>query len=49
LIAIADGADWKTAVFEQTGAGKIVLAARQAIRDNGAKMPIWFYMAPVPR
>jgi len=87
LIAIADGADWKTAgipggntvalchdirtyyeeaalelvdgplpgpraletwFFDQTEAGKIVLAARQAIRDSGAKMPIWFYMAPVP-
>ena len=87
LIAIADGADWKTAgipggntvalchdirtyyeeaalelvdgpppgpraleawFFEQTEAGKIVLAARQAIRASGAKMPIWFYMAPVP-
>jgi len=87
LIAIAEGADWKTAgipggntvalchdirtyyeeaalelvdgplpgpraletwFFEQTEAGKIVLAARQAIRDSGAKMPIWFYMAPVP-
>lgn len=88
LIAIAEGADWKTAgipggntvalchdirtyyeeaaleliggplpgpraleawFFEATEAGKIVLAARQAIRESGAKTPIWFYMAPVPR
>ena len=32
--------------FEQTEAGKTVLAARAAIRDAGAKFPIWFYMSP---
>ena len=32
--------------FEQTEAGKTVLAARSAIRDAGAKFPIWFYMTP---
>lgn len=35
--------DW---FFEQTEAGKVVLAARAAIRDSGAKFPIWFYMTP---
>jgi hypothetical protein len=32
--------------FEQTEAGKVVLAARQAIKDQGAPFPVWFYMAP---
>lgn len=32
--------------FEQTEAGKVVLAARQAIQDQGASFGIWFYMAP---
>ncbi len=32
--------------FDQTEAGKTVLAARAAIREAGAKMPIWFYMTP---
>ena len=88
LVAIADGADWKTAgvpggnttalchdirtyyeeaalelvdgplpgpraledwFFERTHTGQIVLAARQAIRDGGAKTPIWFYMTPASR
>ena len=88
LVAIADGADWKTAgipggnttamchdirtyyeeaalelvngpppgpraledwFFEQTHTGKIVLAARQKIRDSGAKAPVWFYMTPASR
>ncbi|MEY3806811.1 MAG: putative D-proline reductase gamma subunit [Actinomycetota bacterium] len=35
--------DW---FFEKTEAGKVVLAARAAIRDSGAKFPIWFYMTP---
>jgi hypothetical protein len=32
--------------FDQTEAGRTVLAARAAIRDQGAKFPIWFYMTP---
>jgi len=35
--------DW---FFEQTQAGTTVLQARQAIRDSGAKAPVWFYMTP---
>ncbi len=88
LVAIADGADWRTAglpggnttalchdirtyyeeaalelidgplpgprgledwFFEQTETGRVVLAARQAIQQSGAKMPVWFYMAPGSR
>ena len=32
--------------FENTEAGKTVLAARQAIKDQGGPVPAWFYMAP---
>jgi hypothetical protein len=32
--------------FEQTEAGKTVLAARAAIKATGAPMPAWFYMTP---
>jgi hypothetical protein len=32
--------------FEQTEAGKTILAARDAIRGQEAPMPVWFYMAP---
>lgn len=88
LVAIAGGADWKSAgipggnttalchdirtyyeeaalelvagplpgpraledwFFDQTEAGKIVLGARAAIRDSGAKAPVWFYMTPAHR
>ncbi len=38
--------DW---FFDQTEAGKTMLAARTAIRDAGAKFPIWFYMTPGQR
>lgn len=38
--------DW---FFEQTEAGATVLAARTAIREAGAKFPIWFYMTPGQR
>jgi hypothetical protein len=34
---------------ERTEAGKTILAARAAIKDAGAKMPIWFYMTPGQR
>lgn len=32
--------------FERTEAGRTVLAARQAIKDQGAPFPVWFYMVP---
>ncbi len=32
--------------YETTEAGKTVLAARAAIKESGAPMPAWFYMAP---
>ena len=88
LVAIADGADWRTVelpgsnttalchdircyyeeaaldlvtgplpgpraledwFFERTETGRIVLAARDAIRVSGAKSAVWFYMAPATR
>lgn len=35
--------------FEHTETGRVVLAARQAMREAGVKQPIWFYMAPGDR
>jgi hypothetical protein len=35
--------------FDETETGKVVLAARAAMRDAGVKQPIWFYMAPGDR
>ncbi len=32
--------------FEATEAGKTMLAARAAIKEQGAPFPFWFYMAP---
>ncbi|MFT5268755.1 MAG: hypothetical protein ACI88C_002196 [Acidimicrobiales bacterium] len=32
--------------FESTQAGRTVLAARAAIKEQGAPHPVWFYMAP---
>ena len=32
--------------FEKTEAGATVLNARSAMREAGAKFPVWFYMAP---
>ncbi|MEM7340276.1 MAG: hypothetical protein AAF467_16585 [Actinomycetota bacterium] len=32
--------------FEETEAGRLVLAARQAIKDQEAPFPVWFYMVP---
>ncbi|GJM38480.1 MAG: hypothetical protein DHS20C19_18470 [Acidimicrobiales bacterium] len=43
---VADGRAIESWFFEQTEAGKVVLAARQAMSDQGAPMPFWFYMAP---
>ena len=35
--------------FDATEGGKLLLAARSAMRDSGVKQPIWFYMAPGDR
>ena len=35
--------------FEKTKAGALLLAARAEIRRQGAKRPIWFFMAPGQR
>ena len=35
--------------FEKTEAGKTMLAARAALRDQDAPFPFWFYMAPAHR
>jgi hypothetical protein len=35
--------------FESTEAGKLVLAARLAMKEQGAPTPAWFYMAPSHR
>ncbi len=35
--------------LDETEAGKVVMAARQAMADAGEKEPIWFYMAPGDR
>jgi len=32
--------------YEVTEAGKVVMAARQAIKDAEGPFPVWFYMAP---
>ena len=42
----ADGRAIEAWFFEKTEAGKTVLAARQALQDQEAPFPIWFYMAP---
>ncbi len=38
--------DW---FYEQTHAGRAILAARHAIRESGAKSAVWFYMTPAQR
>ena len=38
--------DW---FFDSTEAGRTVLAARTAIREQGGKFPVWFYMTPGQR
>jgi hypothetical protein len=35
--------------FETTEAGKTLMAARAALKDQGAPFPFWFYMAPAHR
>jgi hypothetical protein len=32
--------------FTATEAGRTMLAARAAMKDAGAKFPVWFYMTP---
>ena len=32
--------------YEQTETGKVVMAARNAIKDADGPFPVWFYMAP---
>ena len=36
----------ETWFFDKTEAGSTILAARTAMRDAGAKFPVWFYMTP---
>lgn len=40
------GSKW---FYEQTEAGRVTLAARQAMSDAGEKRDIWYYMAPGDR
>ena len=35
--------------FEQTEAGKTIMAARKAIKAQGGPHPVWFYMSPGQR
>ena len=35
--------------LDHTEAGRVVMAARQAMADAGEAQPIWFYMAPADR
>jgi hypothetical protein len=44
-----DGRQTEAWFFEQTEAGKSVLAARQVIKDSGVPRPLWFYLAPANR
>ncbi|MEM7143250.1 MAG: hypothetical protein AAF548_19670 [Actinomycetota bacterium] len=46
---MADGRAIESWFFDETEAGKVVLAARQAMQEQGAPMPFWFYMAPGQR
>ena len=36
-------------LYEETEAGKVIQAARRALRDQEAPQPLWFYMAPAVR
>lgn len=42
----ADGRAIENWFFEETEAGKVVLAARKALSDQEVPFPFWFYMAP---
>ena len=37
------------AVFDQTETGKVMMAARQAMQDQDAPQPMWFYLTPGDR
>jgi len=41
-----DGRAAEAWYFETTEAGRTVMAARAAIKEQGAPHPVWFYMAP---
>ncbi|MEZ5375786.1 MAG: hypothetical protein R2733_04680 [Acidimicrobiales bacterium] len=41
-----DGRAAEAWFYEQTEAGKTIMAARAAIKEQGAPHPVWFYMAP---
>ena len=41
-----DGRAAEAWYFESTEAGRTVMAARAAIKEQGAPHPVWFYMAP---
>ena len=43
---VAGGRAIENWFFDETEAGKVVLAARAALSDQGAPFPFWFYMAP---
>ncbi|GAC1530315.1 MAG: hypothetical protein NVS3B12_04700 [Acidimicrobiales bacterium] len=44
-----DGRACEAWFFEQTEAGRTVLAARKALKENDAPFPFWFYMVPAHR
>lgn len=35
--------------YEETEAGRTIIAARRAMKDGGAPFPLWFYLAPASR
>lgn len=35
--------------LDETEGGKVIMAARAAIRDSGEKRPVWFYLTPGDR
>ncbi|MEZ5247362.1 MAG: hypothetical protein R2707_19905 [Acidimicrobiales bacterium] len=43
---VAGGRAIENWFFEETQAGKVVLAARKALSDQDVPFPFWFYMAP---
>jgi D-proline reductase (dithiol) PrdB len=45
----AGGRQTEAWFFEQTEAGKVILAARQAVKASGVPHPVWFYLAPANR
>jgi hypothetical protein len=43
---LAGGRAMEAWFHEQTAAGRTLLAARAAMKEQGAPFPLWFYMAP---